>query len=182
MEIYFTILCIIVLFIRSWISMRDWAYIALLISAAFDFKIRKIPAKHLGPIQHSVLVRWVNKSTQTIRSNQSFENVGDSSVPRLLSLTLFTSAHLVLLHAAIHWYFSSCFGTANRIVNCLIGHCCIVTKMYYFHVFLSPSVLALSRDAFLCAHNHIQSACCEQSLFRLSGQIHTKLCQNGRPD
>ncbi len=40
--------------------------------------------------------------------------------------------------------FSSLFGTVDRIVNFLIGHCCIVTKMYYFHIFLSHSVLVLS--------------------------------------
>ncbi len=44
MEIYFTILCIIELcLIRSWISVRDCAYIP----ADFDFKIREITAKHL---------------------------------------------------------------------------------------------------------------------------------------
>jgi len=42
-------------------------------------------------------------------------------------------------------------------VNFSIGHCCIVTEMYYLHVFLSHSVLALSRGAFLVRCSHIQS-------------------------
>ncbi len=48
MEIYFTILCIIELcLIMSWISVRYCAYIALLIPAAFNFKMREITANHL---------------------------------------------------------------------------------------------------------------------------------------
>ncbi len=61
---------------------------------------------------------------------------------------LFTSAHLEL-NAAIQ-DFSSRFGTVDIIVNSLISHCCIVTKMYYLHVFLSLLLLALSRGAFVC--------------------------------
>ncbi len=56
---------------------------------------------------------------------------------------LFTSANLELLHTATQ-DFSLCFGTVDRIVNFLIGHCCIITQMYYFQVFLSHSVLVLS--------------------------------------
>ncbi len=80
---------------------------------------------------------------------------------------LFTSEHLEQ-HAAIQ-DFSSRFGTFDRIVNCLIAqfpncHCCIVREMYYLHVFLSLSVFARSRGAFLCAHSHIQSVCCEYQM------------------
>ncbi len=56
---------------------------------------------------------------------------------------LFTSTHIELLHAALQ-DFSSRFGTVDRNINFLIGHYCIVTKKYYFHVFLSHSVLVLS--------------------------------------
>ncbi len=69
---------------------------------------------------------------------------------------LFTSVHLQL-NAAIQ-DFSSRFGRVDIIANSLIGHCCIVTEMYYLHIFLSLLVLAGSKGAFLCAHSHIQSA------------------------
>ncbi len=53
MEIYFTILCIIELcLIMSWISVEYWAYIALLIPAAFNFKMREITANHLFDIEY----------------------------------------------------------------------------------------------------------------------------------
>ncbi len=83
--LYFTILCIIELcLIRSWISVWDCTYIALLIPAAFNFKMREITEKLLFNIAWII----VTKFTQTIRSNQSFENsVSGSDVPRLLSLT-----------------------------------------------------------------------------------------------
>ncbi len=55
MEIYFTILFIIELcLIMSWISVRDCAYIASLITAAFNFKMREITAKHLFNIAYIV--------------------------------------------------------------------------------------------------------------------------------
>ncbi len=55
MEIYFTILCIIELcLIGSWISVPGCAYIALLIPAAFYFKMREITAKHVFNIAYSL--------------------------------------------------------------------------------------------------------------------------------
>ncbi len=53
MEIYLTILCIIELWlIMSCISVRYCAYVALLIPAAFNFKMREITAKHLFNIAY----------------------------------------------------------------------------------------------------------------------------------
>ncbi len=53
MEIFFTILCIIELcLIMSRISVRYCAYIALLIPAAFNFKMREITEKHLFDIAY----------------------------------------------------------------------------------------------------------------------------------
>ncbi len=53
MEIYRTILCLIELcLIMSWISVGYCAYVALLIPAAFNFKIREITAKHLFNIAY----------------------------------------------------------------------------------------------------------------------------------
>ncbi len=71
--------------------------------------------------------------------------------------SLFHLLYNLELNAAIQ-DFTSRFIAVDRIVHFLIGHCSIITKMYYFHVFLSHSVLSLSRGAFLCAHGHIQSA------------------------
>ncbi len=91
---------------------------------------------------------------------------------------LFTSAHLELLHAAIQ-DFSSRFATVDRIVHFLIGHCCILT--IYSYVFLSRWY---SCSPFLCTQSHLRRVLRvsnKQSLLRLSGQIHTKLSQNGQP-
>ncbi len=55
MEIYFTILCIIELcLIKSWISVQDCAYIALLsFTRSFQiFKMKEITAKHLFNIAY----------------------------------------------------------------------------------------------------------------------------------
>ncbi len=77
----------------------------------------------------------------------------NASSPPLLRqpCLLFRLVHLELLHAALQ-DFSSHFGAVDRIVNFLIGHCCIVTEIYYFHV---------SCSLFLCAYSHIQGALCE---------------------
>ncbi len=94
--------------------------------------------------------------------------VSDSAPSPLSFYLLFTSGHLELLHAVIQ-DFSSHFGTTDRVVNFLIGHWCII--------FLSLSILALSRGGFLVRCSHIQSALrvpnwvCKQILLRLRGQI-----------
>ncbi len=49
--------------------------------------------------------------------------------------------HIGASRAAVLQDFSSRFGAVDRIVN---FYCCIVTKIYYFHIFLSHSVLVLS--------------------------------------
>ncbi len=56
-------------------------------------------------------------------------------------LSLWPSLHIGASRAAVLQDFSSRFGAVDRIVN---FYCCIVTKIYYFHIFLSHSVLVLS--------------------------------------
>ncbi len=65
---------------------------------------------------------------------------------------LFTSAHLELLHAATQDIVTS--AHIVRIVNFLIGHCCILT-IYYFHILFKP----FGTRAFLfCKLSDIQDA------------------------
>ncbi len=137
--------------------------------------MREITAKHLFNIACR-LDEYINPHKPSDQSSH-LKTAWFSTVSSLFHL-LFTSE---LLHAVIQ-DFSSRFGTVGRIVNFLIGHCCIVTEMYYFHVFLSLSVLSLSRGAFLVRCRHIQSMRCEYQiefaskyLLSLSGQITHKM-------
>ncbi len=131
MEIYFTILSIIELcLIMSWISVRYCTYITLLIPAAFNSTMREMTAKHLFNIAYIY-----------INSHNPSDQISDYKQREWL-LSLWPSLHIGASRAercVTRLYLT--FRCSWQ--SCPFPNCCIVTRIYYCHVFWSHSALVL---------------------------------------